>query len=392
MWIFRSLLIVSFGLLSVGLVVAQHLKVDVDAVRSLLANWNEAHTLNKVENLESLYADEVIFYGSVLTRENCVSKKRSMLERQDDFSQEINPDIVLSAYSSGVIRCDFIKTVSSNKKTFDYNSYLIIKERAGEYVIVGESDLTTDSRTQYKPDLGNKVAIEKGTLVKTKVSSSGDGLEFSTPFLVGGGLAIGLIGLWVAFRTPKTKVPKLPQSSEKPTTPSEPLKFPTPIIDTDRTVSDEALPVDKYYAMGLEFEKFVVAKFARNKKFTLLEWRSDKFHLGIFPESNRNPDLEYKYQEGNLARTFSIECKYRSRVFTGSIILMNETKYGIYEAFHRSKMPVYILLGVGGGPEWPEELYLIPFQHLKPKMSYGELTKYLKRGDFSYDLKRGRLT
>jgi hypothetical protein len=79
-----------------------------------------------------------------------------------------------------------------------------------------------------------------------------------------------------------------------------------------------------------------------------------------------------------------VEYKYRRKAFDGSIQLMNENKYTIYEAFHRAKMPAYIALGLGGEPDRPAGLYLIPFKYVKLEMRYSELSVYRKSSKF-YD-------
>lgn len=359
--LFRTLCLTALFSLSTFPGAAQELIVDAAAVRNLLTQWNEAHSSKNFEDLAPLYAEEVNFYGTVISRNNCLSKKRVMLKKHTDFSQTIGYDLGVTGYSSGVIRCDFVKTVYSNKKPAEYPTYLLLKEEHGTYMIVGESDRATDKRIGHEPELGTQVKIIEGTLEKPKTDLTRNVGNTGTIVIVVSGLVMGVIGLIVAVRAFKSKVKKTRS------------------------------PEDKYYSMGLEFEKYVVAKIARDNRFKLLEWRSDKFHLGIFPESNRNPDLEYKYLEGNIARTFALECKYRSRMFAGSIELMNDGKFNIYEKFHLTQMPVYIVLGVGGGPQKPRELYLIPFKDIKPQMSATELIKYLKRGDFGYDIKRDRL-
>jgi hypothetical protein len=79
-------------------------------------------------------------------------------------------------------------------------------------------------------------------------------------------------------------------------------------------------------------------------------------------------------------------------LFNNTVKLMTEDKYRIYQAFHKTKMPVYIALGVGGRPNRPKEVYLIPFDHVKLVMTMEEIFKYWQRRPFSYDINRDRLT
>lgn len=368
MFIRRALLIMAVGLSCKNLTIAQELKVDVVAVRTLVTKWNEAHTTNTVGTLSSLYSDTVNFYGSILKRSKCMSIKRAMLEKHKDFHQVMKNELVLSGYSSDAIRCDFVKTVTRNNKAVDYKAYLIVKRFAGNYFIIGESDLTTDRTIKHEPDLGTRVTIRDvkydDDIADTSTSTLADMI------ILWGSLAVGLFGLLTGLRRWQR---------------SGLFKRTKRIASADQR--------EVYFEKGLTFEKFIVQQFAiRKDLFTLMEWRSDKFHEGIFPESNRNPDLVYKYRYKDFVRTFSVECKYRSKLFNGSIQLMDENKYKIYEAYHKNEMPVYIVLGFGGNPGNPAKVFLIPFEDVKLEMPYKELSKYRKPTMFFYNMDIDRLT
>jgi hypothetical protein len=365
----RVLLIITVGLASRNLATAQELEVDVRAVRRLVSEWNEAHTLSTVGKLSSLYSDTVDFYGSILRRRTCIGMKRTMLEKQKDFVQVLTNELVLSGYDNGAVRCDFVKKVSHNNRTVDYRSYLIVRRIDGNYLIVGESDLITDRNIKHELDLGTGVKIKE---VQFPEKSN---RNLATILILSVSLVCGLIGFIFLFRNrKKTNISKTP----------------VPIAASDLSTN---VAVNKEYEKGLAFENYIVEQFARDKNFTLQEWRSDKFHQGIFPQSNRDPDLVYQYVYKDFVRTFSVECKYRSSsLFNSTVRLMREDKYRIYEAFHRTKMPVYIALGVGGKPNRPKEVYLIPFDHVKPVMTMEELFKYWQRRPFFYDMDKDRLT
>jgi hypothetical protein len=410
MWIGRAFLIFALGLLCENATLAQELQVDVSEVKNLVSKWNDAHTANTVGELSSLYSGTVNFYGTSLNSAKCIAAKRAMLEKQKDFNQVINGDLFLSGYSTGLIRCDFIKTVSVNGVATDYNAYLIVERIRGKYFIVGESDLITDNRLENPPDFGKKITIRqaKSEVVSKQDPAGGKTAErgwsmFTKIFLGVVALAIAIIGLILSLRKSKhpvvTKIverfdkrqhtidkPEL--NYQKPQRADKPERF----SRKPETISKD-IETDEYFEIGLAFEKFIVEQFAVNKGyFTLVDWRSDKFHEGIFPQSNRNPDLVYQYKYKDFIRTFAIECKYRGKAFNGSIQLMDDLQYRIYEAYHKTQAPVYIVLGFRGEPGNPEELFLIPFQQVKSEMTYRDLKFYRKEGTFFYDMKTDRLT
>jgi hypothetical protein len=410
MWIGRALLILAAGLLCENTTLAQELQVDVNAVKNLVSKWNDAHTVNTVGELSSLYSGTVNFYGTSLNSAKCIAAKRAMLKEQKDFSQVITGDLFLSGYSTGLIRCDFIKTVSVNGVATDYDAYLIIERIRGKYFIVGESDLITDSKLENAPDFGKKITIRQaksevvGKQDPTGAKTTERGWSMFTKIFLGVvALTIAVIGLIVSLRKSKhpvvKKIVRRFEKREEATNKPDPNYQKPKRLDNPERFSRkpetvfQGVDTDEYFEIGLAFEKFIVEQFAVNKGyFTLVDWRSDKFHEGIFPQSNRHPDLVYQYKYKDFIRKFAIECKYRGKAFNGTIQLMDDLQYRIYEAYHKTQSPVYIVLGFRGEPNNPEELFLIPFPHVKKEMTYQELKFYRKSGIFFYDMHTDRLT
>ena len=119
------------------------------------------------------------------------------------------------------------------------------------------------------------------------------------------------------------------------------------------TMSDELLK-------GREFEDHVLELLgvADNDKLTLKEWRGDKSLPGIYPEGNSNPDLVLEYD----GRPFAIECKWRSHMPKDiSKELLPPDRVALFEKYAKERrMPVFLLLGIGGLPSDPDLLLLAP--------------------------------
>jgi hypothetical protein len=454
----QVLLLTGFGLFSIRPSAAQELPVNVAAVKALISQWNVAHSRKELETLSYLYSDTVDFYGRLLQRRQCLSITRSALDKDEDFKQTLKNELILSGYSSGVIRCDFVKTVSNNSKVVDYPSYLIVKQFGGRYLIVGESDLVTDRNIGNVPDLGEKIDIkdvtnallngavdEKAEVEGVDLDAAGSDNGTLTQIIVGISFAVGVVGLLIAWGVTrkakasmkseyvaigvqpsedikkglalvrKTRESSALQGSEDIAKPSghkgkEPQHFsrlkqtpanvktelplrtaPAASKGSERTAKESQSP--DYLQKGRAFEEFIVHQFALNKSyFTLLDWRSDKFYRGVYPKSSRNPDLVYEFKVGGFIRQFSVECKYRRSPYNGLIQLMDERKYRIYEAYNRNEMRVYVALGIGGKPDSPTELYLIPFEQVRPEMQHHELSQYKSPGMFFYNRDIDRLT
>ncbi len=121
---------------------------------------------------------------------------------------------------------------------------------------------------------------------------------------------------------------------------------------------------------GDDFEVFVIERFS-NKYFKCKSWRSDKKAPNHFPESNKYPDLELEFSHKDYSRKIAVECKFRSNFSGGCVDLGSYDKLQEYKNFEReNNIQVYLVLGVGGEPTAPEELYLIPLPHIESNKLY----------------------
>ncbi len=123
------------------------------------------------------------------------------------------------------------------------------------------------------------------------------------------------------------------------------------------------------YMKGREFEDFVLSLFDLHDgdDLVLQEWQGDK-KLGLLsPENNSNPDFVFRYGR----RRFAVECKWRERLSKDmSETLFQKRKLDDYMTFSsRRRIPVTIVLGVGGDPGNPESLYVIPLKDIEALLS-----------------------
>lgn len=114
------------------------------------------------------------------------------------------------------------------------------------------------------------------------------------------------------------------------------------------------------FEKGLEFEKFITSLFPK-QYYNLLDWRSDKNFNGIYPDSNKKPDLFYKRLNTNVEpSSFAVECKYRKAQFKNGISICKNEQLARYKKFEENgKTPVFIILGMGGEPNNPLKLFII---------------------------------
>lgn len=146
-------------------------------------------------------------------------------------------------------------------------------------------------------------------------------------------------------------------------------------------------------AKGDAFESFVVKHF--NKKFfTLQEWRGDKYVDGNYPVSSHFPDLEVSF--GYINETFAIECKWRKYYYQNAIKWAYDYQIKNYKEYTaKLNIPVFVIIGVGGEPSKPEEVFIIPLSKLESNtISEEELKSYKRKiadKEFFWDFKKNKL-
>ncbi len=175
--------------------------------------------------------------------------------------------------------------------------------------------------------------------------------------------------------------------------------------------SSEMKSIDK--VKGDAFEEYVVDKFDmltegdkkkpflnKHGRFILIDWRGDKGEGGVFPEKNKYPDLEigcFLYQDKNPHK-FAVDCKFRGDYYHGKIkICKTQTLKNYKEYEQKEGLKTFIVLGVGGYPDNPEDMFIIPLERLKivdTELTVEQLAFYRepgKRKSFYYDCNKKKL-
>jgi hypothetical protein len=167
-----------------------------------------------------------------------------------------------------------------------------------------------------------------------------------------------------------TSLPKLSAAAERPAAPSN-------------------------YEKGLDFEKWAVDHI-NPAYWKLEEWQGDKYHNGQYPESNRNPDLVYKVHVGSSVQRIALECKWRKAFVADELQWASPEQIALYKRFQDVRAArVFVVIGVGGIPAAPFNVYVVPLEALKkPAVTRQELQQYRsknKAGKFYYDFGREAL-
>jgi hypothetical protein len=132
-------------------------------------------------------------------------------------------------------------------------------------------------------------------------------------------------------------------------------------------------------AKGTDFEKYVIKRFPE-KWFALHDWTRDTPDktCGKRVESNGNPDLVMRYKPSDAL--MAVECKFRSNLYKGALNYSNASQLKRYNAYMKSaKIPVYIVIGLGGAPSNPCKMFCVPLEAAKYPALYSSIYEKYER-------------
>ncbi len=113
---------------------------------SVVESWNRASNTKDPYILSQLYADTLTYYGSRLTRSQCIRDKKRFFKKYPSFHQELDA-MHIEAITPRLYRVSFDKTVrlTRNGSEKNYPSYLLIDLSSSPVRIVEEGDKVTDA-------------------------------------------------------------------------------------------------------------------------------------------------------------------------------------------------------------------------------------------------------
>jgi hypothetical protein len=125
---------------------------------------------------------------------------------------------------------------------------------------------------------------------------------------------------------------------------------------------DEALTPESF-KMGEKFENYVRQFLFVNNYYDLLE-RSHNYTTNSkdYVQSSLKPD--FKFCDKWTKKEFYVESKFRTSDYKGKIVWCNDNQLIRYKEYNKER-PVFLMLGMGGDPKYPEFLSLIPLAEAK---------------------------
>lgn len=147
------------------------------------------------------------------------------------------------------------------------------------------------------------------------------------------------------------------------------------------------------YEMQSMFESFVISLFDPLYFQHSKPRRNQAVMAGDVPQFESAPNLEFEFNNKDAHTRFAIKCQYFKNVDTQEIQIFPPGRYQRFRDFENATgMSLYFVLGFGGAPDDPKELFLVPAGELKRELiRKEEIRRYSKSGMFFYNRAAGRL-
>lgn len=124
---------------------------------------------------------------------------------------------------------------------------------------------------------------------------------------------------------------------------------------------------------GREFEELILELLdIKHGKYVLKEWRGDKTMGDVYPKSNTYPDFVVEVTE--TKKRIAIECKWRQTLnHTVMADLFSLEQLNHYQEFSKEQnIPVFIVIGIGGYPCEPNDIYIVPMEKASSTANKGK--------------------
>lgn len=117
------------------------------------------------------------------------------------------------------------------------------------------------------------------------------------------------------------------------------------------------------FKIGQNFEDYVRKELFVENYYDLLERTHDyNTNKRDYVESSLKPDFKFRDKWTKLE--FYIEAKFRTRIYNEKVIWCNDTQLLRYHQYNKQN-PVFLILGMGENPKFPDFLSLIPLSKAK---------------------------
>ncbi len=130
------------------------------------------------------------------------------------------------------------------------------------------------------------------------------------------------------------------------------------------------------FKKGEAFEDYVRKHlFTKDKFITLQRTHDYAINKNDYIENSKEPD--FKFRAIRTGKEFFVEAKYRSTYYEDKVDWCKPFQLKRYKEIDK-KLPVYITLGLGGEPDSPDQVFLIPVKDIEYSKLFRSFLKNYK--------------
>lgn len=128
-----------------------------------------------------------------------------------------------------------------------------------------------------------------------------------------------------------------------------------------KAMIDEATTPESF-KMGEKFENYVREFLFVDNYYDILERTHSYSTNKDYVHSSLRPD--FKFRDKWTKKEFYVEAKFRTGLYGNKIVWCNDNQLTRYLEYNR-QAPVFLILGMGDNPNYPDFLSLIPLTQVK---------------------------
>lgn len=127
-----------------------------------------------------------------------------------------------------------------------------------------------------------------------------------------------------------------------------------------------------------DFGKFVAGLFDR----TYFTRSNGNGNNGLYAVSSVKTDMDMRFASKGFEVDFGVKCLWRKEFKIGQIQWCEIHQFEAYSESHTLKnQKLFVIIGIGGLPYSPNEMYVVPFDRLKsPHITRNELREFRRIG------------
>lgn len=406
---------------------AQSSSGHTDQIESLIDEWNFANNTRNLHSFESVYADRVSLDGKSVSKRTAIARKQQLFRTSPSFRQRITTEIRYTLFRSDVTKCEFKTQVYERGRWKEYLSFLLVSHANNHYAIVGESSVAVKAVSKEKSIVEEPIAVDEpitvdndSQLSKNNDSSTADSLPplpaMEHPDSIDEGFAAADLNAdttdtALAFTDPGSLLSDL-SSMGVITVPrgyvfiligmlglGGLMIFIADIVQSKKRrrvrISGshaEAAHVVHDFKTQAMFEAFVVTLFDP-LYFKCFRPKGEHVYAGNGIGAEKGPDLIFDYSQKETSRRFAITCQYYRESARNEVQVLSGDRQEFIRQFEADReMDVYYVLGFGGKPDDPRELFFVPASEVRREyMTRAQLRQYSKSGMFYFNKRTERI-